>query len=213
MEFTKEEISAIEKSMNFVTANWHKHLINAVIQLAKNKGVKNLYWNTTDTLDSGNTQEAKVDFFYERLPQQMGFKSTTANLRGKGEERMWHLPLTKEAFSQEGTIPLDRVPKSYQGAVIGITKHRGPYTKDELKKVYQIVKAKKDKLSSQKQSKGFYYSTEQQWTGAQRFTNVDEMVIAQRLTSDVLNDAISHGSDAVKKFLSFRGIYLLTKQL
>ena len=134
MNFTKEEISEIEKAMNFVTENWYNHLVDAVIQLAKQKGVKNLYWNTSSTLDSGNTQSGKVDFFYERLPQRLGFRETNVNLRGKGEERMWHLPLGKESYANDGLLTLDMVPRSYQGAVIGILRHRGPYKREELRR-------------------------------------------------------------------------------
>jgi len=189
--FTPEEISVIDKKIGFVVFDWAKHLINHILTQARSSGVSIVYMNTVDTLDSGDTQEMKVDYFYERLPPIMGFKKEQANLRGKGKETLWayHLDVV-EASSKKmiklcQSITLDSIPKKYQGAFIGILGRKPSYTSEEIKKVLAILD-KKSGQKSKSMNKYYYDWKSREWSGSQRFHNkVNETVVLQKIPSDV----------------------------
>lgn len=132
--FTKEEIRRIEKQLGFLTGKWQEYLIKTVVQMAKNKGIKNLYWNSSETVYP-DLNEAKKQYLYERFPSQMGFTEKRIALRDRGIEKLWYLSLSNTKHASSGLIKLDEIPQAYQGAVIKILRYRGPYTKEELKKV------------------------------------------------------------------------------
>ena len=199
--FTDEEIKSIEKQLGFITQKWHEQLVLNIINMAMNKGVSDLYWNSSDSINSGNTQKNKINYFYERFPTQMGFKESQVELRGRGPERLWHMSLGEKKIASNDMIELSRIPQEYQGAALGILKHRGPYSKNELKKVFEIVKTSKDK--SPKGVQAFHYETDN-WGGGQRFSqNRSEIVITQRLTKSTLSDILNTNEPALIKFISF----------
>jgi len=202
-DFTREDISKIEKSLNFLTDKWYEHLIRAVINLAMQKGVNHLFFNTPEALESGATQEGKVDFFYNRVPQRLDFNKVQKDLRGRGEEPLWYMNLGGEKFASSDLISIDQIPKSYQGAVIGILRSRGPYTKEQLKRVFETISQNKQNKEPKK-IQGFFYDVSDTWSGGQRFRNDrDEIVVKQRLTKDTIKSILDNNDPALDKFLSF----------
>jgi len=200
--FTQEEIKYIEKNSSFIVNQWIDHLIGKIIDLAKKKGISDLYWNSSETVNSGNTHKNTLNFFYESVPSRLGFTSVAANLRNKGYERLWHKSLNARSASSKrfaSTIPLDRVPPKYQGAVIGILKHRGPYSKEELKKVFDLIASSQGK--NEKGAKSFWYDPSKQWNSSQRFSHQSEMVVLQYLTKEVVDEFLN--DPILKKFLLF----------
>ena len=159
--FTKEEITHIEKNLNYITEKWYFTLVDKIIRDASAKGITNLYWNSSDTIDSGGTHEGKLNMFYEMIPKQLGFQSVQANLRGRGEERLWYKGVTpsktkkssqppKAKGDEPDLIPLEKIPHSLRPKVIELLSpegetggsnkyglvdrtHKGPYTKEELR--------------------------------------------------------------------------------
>ena len=199
MTFTKEEILEIDKTMGRITTGWKYRFIQKVIELATKSGVKQLYWNSSETLNAGGINEGKKEYFYEKLPQEMGFKMTQVNLRGKGNERMWVLPLSQKKYASNNLITLEQIPKNLQGAVIGMLRSRGPYRINDLKNVLQIIKEGK----KQKRTGDFSYDTSSQWNSGQQFTNKSEMIVKQKIDINMINDIIKSGSPAIKKFISY----------
>jgi len=60
MEFSREEVSHIEKNLGFIVFDWAKHLISNVLDQARKRGVSKVYMNTPQTIDSGNTSSDKL---------------------------------------------------------------------------------------------------------------------------------------------------------
>ena len=204
--FTPEELSVIDSKLRFIVFDWATHLISHVIGQAKQKGVTKLYWNTPDTLESGATQDEKVDYFYERLPPKLGFQESSANLRGRGEERLWLMNLSSIKASSligllkvaEKTFTIDQIPKKYQGAFLGLIGRKPFYTEEDVKKVIDTV----GKRQQKKPSARFFYDWNKEWSGSQRFSeDVTEMVVLQKMTSDIQNMVLE--DPALKKFWAF----------
>ena len=120
--FTKEEISIIDKNLGFIVFDWATHLVNHILSAARSEGVEVVYMNTPKTIDSGATQEGKLDFFYERLPPRLGFKKEKVNLRSKGKETLWayRFDVITASCSQfiklSQSVALESIPQKYQGA-------------------------------------------------------------------------------------------------
>jgi len=200
---TKEDFLEIEKKLGYVINNWYNDLINTIISVASKEGVKKLYWNTSKTLSAGGINDAKKNFFYETLPNNFGFKKEKQVLRNKTEEEFWVKNLQKNSYASEGLIPLELVPKAYQGAVIGILKgNRGPYTKEELSKVLKIIKEGKERKRDLTKEDYFTYNSSAEWKNAQRFSDANEMIIKQKLSSELVSHILETGSPATKVFLS-----------
>jgi hypothetical protein len=220
-------------------------LINAIIDLAKSEGVSHLYWNSVDTIDSGNTQESKLDFFYERLPKRLGFRSEFVDLRGHDKERMWYLPLTQEVQAQSVDDPvftLDQIPIGVRAKVQGMLgrvacescydapinhmtekkrpnkkckgcrgkgiDHPGPFKKSELVRIFEILKKSEAKKKERRDKenklmRGFSYDAKGVWHGAQRFTNVKEKIIKQRIKRSTLDQILNRHDPILDKFLSY----------
>lgn len=192
IEFTREEISHIEKNLGFIVFDWMKNLIGQVISKARSKGVKTVYMNTSETLEAGGIHESKSEYFYEKLPPTIGFQKETINLRGNGEEPLWayHLDtLPAQASSIEyliktaNNVALEEIPKKYQGAFIGMIGRKKYYTQEEIKQVFDIVSKKEKKKAVSK----FYYDWESsEWSGEQRFRkDVNELVVIQRISPEI----------------------------
>jgi len=142
--FTPAEISEIDKKLSFIVFDWAKHLVIHILNSAKNSGVQTVYMNTSKTLHGSNT-ELKVDFFYEKLPQLLGFQKKRAKLRGK-YETFWAYDLATNAKLIKNIVKLAQqsfelsdIPSRYQGAIISIIGRKQNYTIDEIQKVYEIV--------------------------------------------------------------------------
>ena len=204
--FTPEELSVIDSKLRFIVFDWATHLISHVIGQAKQKGVNQLYWNTSDTLESGATQDDKVDYFYERLPPKLGFKETSIDLRGKGEERLWGMTLVSIKSSAfhglfkmaEKTFTIQQIPKKYQGAFIGLIGKKDFYTEADVKKVIETV----GKRQQKKPTARFFYDWNREWSGAQRFNEkTTEMVVLQKMTTDIQNMVLE--DPALKKFWAY----------
>jgi hypothetical protein len=225
--FTKEEIVHIEKNLNYITEKWFLSLVNKIIREAKTKGITNLYWNSSDTIDSGDTHEGKLKMFYEMLPKQLGFKPTQANLRGRGDERLWVMPIDQPKPRETSNepvgelIPLERIPQTLRKQVVGIlsrgkrdeqgrkVNHLGPYTKDELRHVHSIINPSLRKKREEKNQKEleerrrFSYDTEQSWYGAQRFTDVNEVIFKQKISGPELQKLLGMEDPVIDKFLAY----------
>ena len=215
--FTNEEVSHIEKNLGFLVFNWSDSLISHVIDRAMEAKVEKLYMNTPSTLHGG-ANDGKVSFLYERLPLSMGFKKVQANLRGK-KESFWMLKLDKvenesvEAETEVAkptsidptAIPLEVIPRNYQGAVINILGKRETYTKDELMKVLEVLKREQEKKG--KAVARFFYGWDKTWNGGQAFfegtdkSSRNDTVVIQKIPSEMqefmANDPI------LAKFFSF----------
>jgi len=205
--FTPEELSVIDSKLRFIVFDWATHLIGHIMGQAKQKGVTKLYWNTPDTLESGATQDEKVDYFYERLPPRLGFKESSANLRGKGEERLWLLNLASVQASYFSdlfkvaakTFTINEIPKKYQGAFLSLIGKKPFYTEEDIKKVIDTVGKKQQKKQP---SARFFYDWSREWSGAQRFRDdVSEMVVLQKITSDIQSMVLQE--PALKKFWAY----------
>jgi len=199
---TKEDFQEIESKLGYLINNWYIELVNTIINLAKKENVKKLYWNSSETLGNYGANESKTKFFYESLPSQMGFVKTKANLRGKGEENLWAMDLGRNSYAAEGLISLEQIPKAYQGAVIGILKSRGPYKKEELKRVLEIIKNSKERKKDFNKTDSFSYNASQTWDGGQQFTGKEETIVKQKLSSRLISHILETGSSPVKTFLS-----------
>jgi hypothetical protein len=192
--FTPEEISVIDKNLGFIVFDWAKHLINHILSQARTKGIKSVYMNTPDTLNSGNTQEGKVEYFYEKLPPMLGFKEEKIDLRGQGEERMWGIHFAKiisEAMYflmkiSQKIFTIQDIPSKYQGAVLGIIGKKSNYTLEEIRKVIGIIESRKNKSNQNKSMSKFYYDWSKEWSGGQRFhSGINENVVLQKIPSEV----------------------------
>lgn len=208
MEFTREEISKIEKNLNFIVFDWAKHLINHIITQARNKGVNVVYLNTSETLEAGGVTDPKVKYFYEKLPPLLGFKLEKVNLRGRGEELLWAYHLDQSGIQASllnsllkfaKSYPLEELPRKYQGAFIGIIGRKPYYDENDVQKVLSILEKKNKKPKS---TSKFYYDWDSKtWSGGQRFSpNVTENVVMQKITSDIQN--LMQQDPALLKFWS-----------
>jgi hypothetical protein len=207
--FTREEISTIEKNLGFIVFDWAKHLIGNIISQARNNNVKVVYINTPETLDAESINEGKTEYFYEKLPPLLGFKLEMANLRGR-EEKLWAYHLDGgsrdiaasviKLLKTSKLISLDDIPPKYQGAFVGIIGRKLQYNEEEYGRVLDVLQKRKPK---QKAAPKFYYDWGSSvWTGAQRFSKgVDENVVLQKITSDIQNRI--QQSPALLKFWSF----------
>lgn len=204
IKFTQEEVSIIEKNLNFMVFDWAKHLVSHILTQARNQGVKTVYMNTPKTLDAGSITEGKTSYFYERLPALLGFKKEKATLRGKGSEKLWayHLDTVQAISTIIGLIKtakqfkLEELPSTYQGAFINIIGRKPLYDENDVQKVLEILKKKQKKP---KVSSKFYYDwTSKEWSGSQRFSErVTENVVLQRITSE-LQDTLQNNPTLLK---------------
>lgn len=193
--FTEQEISVIDKKLGFIVFDWAKRLVSQIITKAISSGVDVLYWNTPESLSSG-ANDTKVDYFYNRLPQQLGFQKEQANLRGKGKEFLWamHLDSTNNeitasflAFIKTAAkeVTLDQIPSNLQGAFINMIGRKPFYTKEDIEKVLSRVSGGKQK--EKKSLPKYYYDWgSKTWSGAQRFSDKHvETVVLQKLPSEI----------------------------
>lgn len=211
-EFTPEEISVIDKNLGFIVFDWAKHLINHILSQARKKGISVVYMNSSDTL-YGGVNESKLQYFYERLPQQLGFKEENIALRGKGKERLWAYYF--ETIETSGynssdfflklaqSVPIDKIPSKYQGAFISIIGRKPSYTNDEIQKVISIVDKEAGRQRGKKSLSKYYYDWEStEWTGDQRFSdNVTEIVVKQGIPKEAQNFILEN--PVLTKFWSF----------
>ena len=207
IKFTREEISIIEKNLGFIVFDWAKHLVNHILSQARNKGVKTVYINTPESLDAGSITEGKTDYFYERLPQLMGFQKEKVNLRGS-KEVLWAYHFErKEALSNllglfkiAKQYALQELPPTYQGAFIGIIGKKPYYDENDVQKVLSVLEKKKKKEKAM--SKYYYDWDSKQWSGGQRFSNqVVENVVLQKMTSEVQD--LIQSEPALLKFWAY----------
>ena len=198
---TKEDFLDIEKKLGYLINNWYIELFNTIVTLAKNSNVKQLYWNSSETVDGGSNG-SKKNFFYETLPSRLGFVKTKANLRNRGEESLWLMNLDRETYSSDGLIHLNQIPQRLQGGVIGILKSRGPYTKEQLRPVFEILKKQADNPQFNKRKDTYSYNDAESWDGGQQFAGMSETIVKQKLNSRLINHILETGSEATKKFLS-----------
>ena len=220
--FTKEEISYIERSLNFIIVEWAQSLIRNVLDKALEFGVQNVYMNTPETLHGGAT-EGKVDYIYERLPVKMGFKKTRANLRGS-LETFWLYNFDEasktaksiDAFikqAQENIQPQeDKLisadllsDKWWFGAVISRLGKKPVYKASELRVVCDMLKKENDKRP--KAQGKFFYGWNKEWNGGQAFfentsrSNKADTVVTQKLHSEVQDRMMQ--DPILAKFFSF----------
>jgi len=221
--FTPEEISVIDKHLRPIVFDWPKHLVNRIILSAKKEGVSRLFINSRKTLDSG-VNDDKAEYFYETLPENLGFHKTQANLRGKGLETLWVMEINKPVESkilsdfiklaqsvqsvqsvQEKLFAIDQIPKKYQGAVLSILGRKPKYTKNELLKVINILENKEKNKKEDPQA--FFYDSSTPWEGGQRFDNaIKEVVFKQKIHDQT--QALMETDPVLSKFWGF----LLNKQ-
>jgi len=173
--FTPEEISHIDKNMRYIVFDWAKHLIQHILSIARKNNVSTVYMNTSKTVDSGNTQEMKLDYFYEKLPQLMGFQLEKVNLRGK-TEKLWAYHLNEKLSAQcisiikTANVLLQNIPKKYQGAFIGILGRKPEYTNQEIEQIIELMdKRKKEKPKSFPK---YYYDWESKQNNSQLFKKI-----------------------------------------
>ena len=191
VSFTSEEISVIDKNLGYIVFDWAKHLINHILSQARNNNVEIVYMNTSETLNSGDTQDQKVNYFYTKLPPMMGFEIEKANLRGNGKENLWayHLNtvISESLISlikcAGKNIPLEKLPQKYQGAFLSLIGKKPFYTQEDINSVLSVLeqKQKKQKKSTPK----YYYDWNKEWSGSQRFNSaINEMVVFQKLPEE-----------------------------
>jgi hypothetical protein len=208
--FNEKEISIIDKNLGFIVMDWAKHLVNHILSQARQKGVESIYMNSPETLDSG-ANEGKVDYFYTKLPQQLGFKPVVVNLRGKGNENMWVYKFDNwmNTASSGGIlrlaslVPMDKIPRKYQGAFIKMIWRKDAYTNEEISHVLSILEksAKQPKQPKQSLAKFYYDWDSKEWSGGQRFTNISEKIVIQKLPIELQNYIAEN--ETLLKFWSF----------
>jgi len=207
IKFTREEISIIEKNLGFIVFDWAKHLINHILSQARNKGVKTVYMNTPESLDAGAITEGKTDYFYERLPQLMGFQKEAVNVR-RSKEILWTYHFErKEALSNllgllktAKQYTLQELPPNKQGAFIGILGRKPYYDENDIQKVLSILKKKQKKAKAM--SKYYYDWDSKQWSGGQRFFDqVVENVVLQHMTEELKDFIVNE--PALLKFWAY----------
>jgi len=214
MEFTKEEISEIEKNLGFIVFDWAKHLITHIVSQARGKGVDTVYMNTNESLSSdvNVSNDSKIDYFYTKLPPMLGFKLEQAELRDNGLESMWayHLNTVTSAFIRDlliktaKTYALEDIPITYQGAFIGMLGKKPSYTDEEVRRVVSIIEKKKGNEGNKKKSgPKFYYDWDStEWSGAQRFRkDVVENVVLQKIPSSTQD--LIQSNPSLLKFWAF----------
>ena len=214
IEFTREEISVIEKNLGFIVFDWAKHLINHIISQARNKGIKTVYMNTMETLNAGALNDVKMEYFYKKLPPLLGFKKEEVKLRNNIIEIMWAYHLDKGIqasirvrnllFKIAKQFTLEEIPSTYQGAFIGIIGKKPFYNEMEVRKVLNILEKRKGAApKSPKSMAKFYYDWESKtWSGGQRFKEeITENVVLQKIPSEMQN--FIQSTPALLKFWSF----------
>ena len=199
-DFTEKEISYIERKLGNIIFNWAKHLVTNVLSRASNEGVKVVYMNTSKTLASGANPD-KTDYIYERLPGLLGFKKEKVNLRGRPEvlwafhlggmdvESCSFLRVLRVAENDRGDVAFDSVPSGLQGAFVGILGKKPFYTREEIAKVYGIIKDRR------KQKSNFMINWDQKWDGGQLFKSdvVEDVVrlwLSPEMFEEVKNDPV-----------------------
>jgi phosphoribosyl-AMP cyclohydrolase len=205
--FTPDEISKIDKKLPFIVFDWAKNLIMHVLQKAQEHNVNVVYMNTKNTLHGSNTEE-KVEYFYEKLPEMLGFKKEKIKLRNR-PEIFWayHFGISASNILHfirlaQKQFALAEIPPKYQGAILAIVGRKSFYTLDEMRKVYEIV----SKKNKPKHIPRFYYDWSRTWSGAQRFmedtrNGKPDKVVIQKIPSELQNILIQ--DEVLRKFWSF----------
>lgn len=209
VEFTKEEATYIDKKMNEIVFDWAKKLINHVLSQAKNKGVKKVYMNTSETLKAGAITEDKETYFYEKLPPVMGFKKEKVNLRDNGMEELWSYNLDEITASLKNmlikvaaNIKLEDLPINRQGLFISLIGRKPFYTSEDIAKVVKILEQKKEKQKKGISAKFFYDWTSKDYTGNQNFkSGVTEEAVLMKMHSDLQN--MINSDPILRKFWSY----------
>jgi len=202
-KFTQEEIKEINKKLSFVIDKWAHNLINHILKMASDAGVDVVYMNTSKT-QMGNVQnDSKSNYFYESLPRESGFVHEVVNLRGRSET-LWSYRFNTKTASvmklSDREYTINEIPQSYQGAVIKIIGKKPTYTKEELKRVFDIITSRKQEKNGIRSK--FFYDWNKVWSGAQRFKDsVNETVVLQKMSSDIRQLILS--SPALTSFWNF----------
>ncbi len=206
--FTAEEVKYINKKLSFIVYDWVKYLVLNIIDEAKSNGIVNLYWNSSVSLakHAPVENEDKKDALYERLPSQMGFVEKHVEFREYGIERLWYMQLntvqssSKKYIKQSGMVALEQIPPTFQGAAIGILKHRGPYTQDEMRTLDAVLQ---NKRRSNEMEKAFWYDSSKTYDGGgQEFIiGSDEKVFIQQLTKTTIEHIVQ--DDILLKFFHY----------
>lgn len=189
--FTPEEISQIDKKLPFIVFDWAKNLIFHILNKAQNNNVEVVYMNTSKTLYGSNT-ETKVEYFYEKLPKQLGFKKETVKLRQK-TEIFWAYHFNTTASNllnlvkiATKTFTIEEIPQKYQGAILQIIGRKSAYTIEDIKNAYNIIS---QKSKPKKSVARFFYDWSKTWSGSQRFmekiSSKPDQVVIQKIPSDL----------------------------
>jgi hypothetical protein len=213
--FSSEEISIIDKNLGFLVFDWAKNLINHILTVARDKGVKVVYMNIPESLavNAPVSNEDKAEYFYEKLPPLLGFSQESVNLRGR-KETLWAYRFSEENVNasivqhfmkttQVAQVSFEQIPPKYQGAFLGIIGRKQSYTREEVNKVLAILKSKSKGKDKGKAGGRFYYDWEStKWTGGQRFSpKVTETVVLQKLDDQMV--AEYYNNPVLAKFFSF----------
>lgn len=204
--FNQEEIKEIKKYLGPIIESWAVNLIKHIIDEARSQGVSTVYMNTSETVRGNIGNEEKNIYFYEKLPQQMGFVKERAELR-EDPEIYWsyHLNKTKESSNlynllilAQRTILYEEIPVAYRNNVIQMFGRKKQYTIEQLKQVLKQVENKK--------AEKFFYSWGKKWTGGQRFMErfnpkLHDDVVTQHLTPEIRNFILQNPT--LTKFFGF----------
>lgn len=210
--FTEEEISIIDKNLGFIVFDWAKNLINHILTMARENGVEVIYMNTPKSLsvNAPVSNDAKAEYFYNKLPPMMGFKRERVNLRGKGNEELWAYRFNETTAGIKNFLikiakkqfALEQLPRKYQGAFLGVLGRKPYYTQEDISKVLEIIKQKQDGSKGKIGSKFYYDWESKKWTGGQRFDpSKSETVVLQRISDDLVSKYSSNPT--LTKFLLF----------
>ena len=82
------QMDNIANKLNWIMSRWPNLVFHNVWKQAKAAGIKNLYMNTSQTVDSQMSEGGKNQY-YEILPESLGFDKVDADLRGRNE-RFWY---------------------------------------------------------------------------------------------------------------------------
>lgn len=89
-KLTPFEFQHIRTELKELIEEWPAIVYQAVKEKAKELEIKNVFMNTSETVDGG-CHENKRMYFYERLPKEWGFKKKKIQLPGREkEEELWH---------------------------------------------------------------------------------------------------------------------------
>jgi hypothetical protein len=107
-----DQLKHIKEKLAWLIDGWHKLVFQNVWEQAMQQGVKHLYWNTPNTVDS-DANQAKLNHLYQAVPKDLGFSKKRDKLRDTpikdsedGTEEFWYREASRTPrFARHCTIP------------------------------------------------------------------------------------------------------------